>query len=142
MDSRKKRAAARLREKASPGLPVPTSGELIVLTGLTHMEAGKQFAFCTAWQASDGLFLGPEDMVSPDGGEDLAARCWHCKTEAGEAETHWIVDFRTALLEGRLETGDDGGYIITPLMLINLNLEVHGIGPVSKQAAALMRAAS
>jgi len=127
--------------KPVPKIPVPEiADELIVLTGLTHMEAGKRFAFCTAHQANDGFFLGPEDMVSPDGGKDLAARCPDCKTEAGEAETHWVVDFRTALLEGRVDT-EDGGYILMPLSLINLNLEVHGTGPVAKRAAAL-RAAS
>jgi hypothetical protein len=141
MNSRKKRPAAKLMRKSSPKILVPKNGnEVIVLTGLAHTEAGEQFAFCTAAQNSDGFFLGPEDTASPDGGKDLAARCRHCKTEAGEPETHWIVDFRTALLEERLETEDDGGYILTPLALINLNLEVHGTGPVAKQAAALRAA--
>ena len=123
-----------------PKIPVPENGhKVIVLTGLTHMEARKQFAFCTAAQNSDGFFLGQEDMVSPDGGKDLAARCPGCETEAGEAETHWVVDFRTALIEGRLDT-EDGGYILMPLSLINLNLEVHGTGPVSKRPAGLRAA--
>lgn len=105
-------------------IPVPTDNVVIVLTGLVHEETGRQFVQCTdeRWDFN-GFLLSPEDMGSPDGGNALAARCEHCKTEAGEAKTHWIVDFKTALLEGRVDV-EEGGFWIGPLSLIQGLFEV------------------
>ncbi len=130
----KRRITQRRREEPDQRIPVPTSRELIVLTGLEHMEAaGRQFVFCT--EENQGFFLAREDMVSPDGDNDLAARCKHCKTEGGEAETHWIVDFKPALFEGKVDTENDG-YIVTPLLLIR-NLMEAGPGlSLAKRAAS------
>lgn len=146
MDSRKKRPAAKLKRKPSPRLPAPTSCELIVLTGLVHMEAGeslgRELAFCTAHQNSDAFFLGPEDMATPDGYADQAARCCHCKEgETGEAETHWVVDFRTAVFEGVVNT-QEAGIIIEPASLLKNLADCHGTGPVAKRAGVLKAATS
>ncbi len=125
-------------------IPVPENRKvLIVLTGLEHTEAGgRQFVFCTAGQSSEGFFLYPKDMASPDGGKDLAACCADCRTEKGEPESHWIVDFKTALFEGYVDT-ETGGYIVTPLSIIR-NLMERGLlgsilireGPSRRKRAA------
>jgi hypothetical protein len=121
--------------KPAPKIPIPKNGaELIVLTGLVHEETGRQFVFCTKKSAGQGFFLAREDMVSPDGDKDLAARCEHCMTEGDEPETHWIVNFKTALYEEMVDTGNDG-YIVTPALLIR-NLMEHGSGLSPAKRAA------
>jgi hypothetical protein len=125
-------------------MPAPTSNERIILTGLLHMEAGeslrRELAFCTAHQNEEAFFLSPEDMTSPDGDKDLAARCGRCKSEGGEAETHWVEDFRTTVFGGYVDM--EGGYILTPLFLLENLAEVHGTGPVAKPVAARKAAGS
>ena len=103
----------KIGRKPDRKIPVPKNGdELIVLTGLVHVETGRQFAFCTQ-EGAEGFFLSPEDMARPDGCDDRVARCKYCKVEGTEeAETHWIVDFRTALAEGRVDT-ENGDHVIS-----------------------------
>lgn len=73
MDSRKRVSATRFKSKSSRGIPVPkNSHDLIMLTGLVHIEAGRslgrQLAFCTAEEDGyAGFYLGPEDLTSPEG---------------------------------------------------------------------------
>ncbi len=122
-------------------IPVPKNCDtLIVLTGLMHTETGHHFAFCTA-DSNEGFFLDPEDMESPDGGEDLTADCERCKTKSGQAETHWIVNFRTALSEGRVDI-EDGDHCLSDLSLINNLLGARWAGPVERPATARKAATS
>jgi hypothetical protein len=104
------------------------------------MEAGKslgrELAFCTAHQDESAFFLGADDMESPDGDKDLAARCEHCHVEGSEeAETHWVTDFKTAVFEGMVQT-QEGGFILDSASLLKNLIEAHGSGPVAKAAAA------
>jgi hypothetical protein len=135
----------KIGRKPDRRMPVPTSRERIVLTGLVHMEAGKslgrELAFCTDDQNGTAFFLGPEDMQSPDGDEGLAALCYHCESEAGEAERHWVIDLRTALFDGRVDTAE--GALCLPQRFLLRNLaEAHGTGPVAMPAAARKAATS
>ncbi len=129
----------KIGRKPDRKMPAPTSGdELIVLTGLVHTETGRQLVFCTA-DGAEGFFLGPEDMGSPDGGKGLAARCERC----GGDETHWIMDFRTALSEGRVSADvDEGDHVLSNLSLIKNLVEVGGAGPVANPAPARKAATS
>jgi len=123
----------KIGRKPDRKVPVPKNGDdVIVLTGLVHQETGRQFAFCTA-DGAEGFFLGPEDMTSPDGGKDLAARCGECEAKAGEAPTHWIVDFRTGLSEGRIIADDGGGgcadHVLSNISLVKNLVQTRGVGP-------------
>ena len=126
----------KIERKPDRKMPVPKNGdELIVLTGLVHTETGREFAFCTL-DGAEGFFLGPEDMASPDGGKDLAARCGECAAEAGGAPTHWIVDFRTALGLGRIMADDGGGgsadHVLSNLSILNNLVQTRGAGALGR----------
>jgi hypothetical protein len=135
----------KIGRKPDRKIPVPKNDDVIVLTGLVHMETGRQFAFCTA-DGSEGFFLGAEDMASPDGGKDLVARCGECKAEAGGAPTHWIVDFRTALSEGRIIADDGGGgsgdHVLSNLSIVNNLVQTRGAGAAGRPAALRKAATS
>ncbi len=134
----------KIGRKPDRRIPVPENGDaVIVLTGLVHAETGRQFAFCTA-DGAEGFFLGPEDMASPDSDKDLAARCGECEAKAGEAPTHWIVDFRTGLSEGRIIT-DDGGcgdHVLSNLSLVNNLIKTRGVGAPGRPSVLLKAATS
>ncbi len=138
------RTKQRRNSKPNRGMPTPTGKELIVLAGLVQTDAGKslglEVAFCTADQTGGAFFLGPKDMVKPwsvrDRDEALAAWCPACRaTEAG-AQTHWIVDLRTAALQGVLQTTDtDGGGFCVEAVDLLRNLAAHEGGSAASRAA-------
>jgi len=81
-----------------PAHPALDESHVIVLTGFRRRDL--EIGFCTDQQGCGAVFIDRSKTWLPDSSSDRAAECEPCKA------SHWLIDFNTAIGEGRLDLTD------------------------------------
>jgi|GEM_PF-4630071 len=115
----------KIGRKPDRKIEVEPSGHLVVFLGLEHIKAGKsigRLCICTSDQNGETFFIGLKKAGT--------AVCPTCD------ESHQIVDFKTAMSDGKLDA-QYGSYCVDPLVLIESLRGTKGPGIVAERGATM-----